>query len=127
MSAIHPTHPTHGIDFEDGSAEDVRVSKVFTTPKGNQLRAVIMGSSVVLKNVKDTNGGTIILTGGTGGAVFSIAGFLGGLADDLLDGLDKVIKVIKGAGCTPVSNASVEFDKDGKVTKVSTSSACVPN
>ena len=114
MAAKNP----YELEFEDFlKRRDIQISKVLTTPKGDEVRAILTASNtVILTGLGDSNGDTIIYTGDD-----KAIPLLGEIWDAVKGGAGAIWdKLTRGQNCTPKKVTVLETHKDGTVSQTTT-------
>lgn len=118
--------PNGHIEFENlPSLGAMKISKIMTSEGGIRYRVVASGRTLVIAPAQNP-GNTITVVGdGLDTASNILGGLLGKITDGVAGAIGGLVKVINELGCTPTANTTIEFDKDGKVSEVTTSASCL--
>lgn len=99
-----------------GGVEHMQISKVVTSPRGNQFLAVVTGNSAELVNAKHHDGNRIIVNGGT-----LAVPLLGGIVDGIGDALGAFAKLMT---CKLQTTTTVTCNDKGVVQSIVTTTGC---
>jgi hypothetical protein len=110
---------------------DIQISKILTTAKGDEIRAVVTsGSSVVLTAVGRPNGDTVIVTGEPG-SISTDSVIFKGFWDEVSKIIGEIVGGLlggdgKGGSQKCTTTTTVQVGSGGKVESITTTTTCSP-